>query len=174
MVINHVLLRETRFAEVLADIEAVRSAAPRPVLLKVILETSVLSPREIIAGCKLAENAGADFVKTSTGLNGPGATVSNVELMKSVVGSNLMVKASGGIKTLKDCIAMLDAGAERIGASSGRQIGLDKRTMAPTISLMMKKPATLQGLTKMNRVSGLASLPNKFRSLSCLLKSIEP
>ena len=122
MVINHVLLREQRYQDVFEDVLAVREAAPRPVILKVILETSVLSSEEIVAGCKIAEAAQADFVKTSTGFDGPGATVSNVRLMKNVVKDHLEVKASGGIRTLDECLAMIEAGATRIGASSGVNI----------------------------------------------------
>lgn len=122
MVINHVLLRHKAFSEVYRDIPAVRDAGPHPVLLKVILETSQLSSSDIIAGCKIAEEAKADFVKTSTGFNGPGATRENVRLMKTVVGDRMKVKASGGIKTVNDLVGMINAGAERIGTSSGVQI----------------------------------------------------
>ena len=119
---NHVLLRQKHYSEVFTDIAAVRHEAPCPIILKVILETSQLSPREIIAACKIAEAAGADFVKTSTGFNGQGATRENVRLMKSVVGDNLKVKASGGVKTVNECVAMMEAGAERIGTSNGVRI----------------------------------------------------
>ena len=119
MVMNYVLLKQERYAEVFTDIAAVRNVAPHPIILKVILETSQLSPREIIAGCKIAESAGADYVKTSTGFNGQGASQENVRLMKSVVGENVKVKASGGVKTVDDCVVMMEAGAERIGTSNG-------------------------------------------------------
>ena len=119
MVMNHVLLRNQYYSEVYTDIAAVRTVAPHPIILKVILETSQLSPREIIAGCKIAEAAGADYVKTSTGFNGQGATQENVRLMKSVVGDNMKVKASGGVKTVNECVVMMEAGAERIGTSNG-------------------------------------------------------
>lgn len=122
MVVNHVLLRKKHYSEVYADIAAVRNVAPRPIILKVILETSQLSPREIIEGCKIVEVAGADYVKTSTGFNGQGATQENVRLMKSVVGDHLKVKASGGVKTVNDSVTMMEAGAERIGTSSGVSI----------------------------------------------------
>ena len=104
------------------DIASVRSVAPHPVILKVILETSQLSQFEIVAGCKISQCAGADFVKTSTGFNGPGATLHNVKLMKSLVGDSVKVKASGGVKTVHDCVAMTKAGAERIGTSNGVHI----------------------------------------------------
>ena len=119
MVINYVLLKQGQYPEVYTDIAAVRNVAPHPIKLKVILETSQLSPREIIAGCKIAEAAGADYVKTSTGFNGQGATRENVNLMRSVVGTNVKVKASGGVKTVNDCVIMMEAGAERIGTSNG-------------------------------------------------------
>lgn len=119
MVINHVLLRHKNYSEVYTDIAAVRNMAPHPIILKVILETSQLSPRETIAGCKIAEAAGADYVKTSTGFNGQGATQEDVRLMKSVVRDNMKVKASGGVKTVNECVVMMEAGAERIGTSNG-------------------------------------------------------
>lgn len=119
MVMNYVLLKQKHYSEVYADIAAVRNVASYPIILKVILETSQLSPREIIAGCKIAEAAGADYVKTSTGFVGQGATRENVKLMKSVVGDNMKVKASGGVKTVNDCVVMMEAGAERIGTSNG-------------------------------------------------------
>ena len=119
MVLNHVWLKEEHYQDVYDDIAAVRNAALPPIVLKVILETSVLSRTGIIAGCKIAEAAKADFVKTSTGFNGSGATRENVELMRGVVGDHVGVKASGGIRTTKDVKAMLEAGANRIGASSG-------------------------------------------------------
>lgn len=122
MVLNYGQLKEKRYSEVYTDIAAVRSVAPDPVVLKVILETSQLSRHDIVAGCKIAEAAGADFVKTSTGFNGPGATEENVSLMRNVVGKSVKVKASGGIKTVSDCITMMEAGAERIGCSSGISI----------------------------------------------------
>ena len=119
MVMNHVLIKQKHYSEVYADIAAVRKVAPRPIILKVILETSQLSSHEIIAACKIAQVAGADYVKTSTGFNGQGATQENVRLMKSVVGDKMKVKASGGVKTVDDCVVMMEAGAERIGTSNG-------------------------------------------------------
>ena len=119
MVLNHVWLKEERYQDVYDDIAAVRGIAPPPIVLKVILETSVLSRKGIIAGCRIAEAAKADFVKTSTGFTGPGATTENVRLMRGVVGDRMRVKASGGIRTMKDLKAMVEAGADRIGASSG-------------------------------------------------------
>lgn len=108
MVMNHVLLRQKHYSKVYTDIAAVRNVAPHPIILKVILETSQLSPREIIAGCKIAEAAGADYVKTSTGFNGQGATQENVRLMKSVVGDTIKVKASGEC-TFRSLFPAIDA-----------------------------------------------------------------
>lgn len=88
------------------------------VLLKVILETCFLSPEEIIACCLYAKKAGAEFVKTSTGFGTAGATVENVKLMRETVGPKIGVKASGGIRTREQAMAMIEAGANRIGASS--------------------------------------------------------
>ena len=120
MVINWPLLKSKRYSEVYTDVAAIRSIAPHPVLLKVILETSQLSRHEIIAGCEIAKAAQADFVKTSTGFNGSGATTENVGLMKSLVAPcEIRVKASGGVKTVNECVAMMEAGADRIGTSSG-------------------------------------------------------
>jgi deoxyribose-phosphate aldolase len=87
-------------------------------ILKVILETSLLSPEQIVVSCLQAKKAGADFVKTSTGFSSAGATEENIRLMRSVVGPKLGVKASGGIRTRQQAEAMLAAGANRIGASS--------------------------------------------------------
>ena len=122
MVLNYELLKSKDYSAVLADIEAVRKMAPFPTVLKVILETSQLSSIEIIAACKIAQAAEADFVKTSTGFNGTGASAENVNLMKSVVQGSVKVKASGGVKTVRDCVRMMEAGAERIGTSSGVSI----------------------------------------------------
>lgn len=125
MVMKYPLLKEQRYVEVFHDIVAVRNAAPKPVQLKVILETSQLSREQIVAGAIIACLAGADYVKTSTGFNGEGATVENVELMRAVVdlmGMGCRVKASGGIRSAGDCEKMLKAGAERIGTSSGVKI----------------------------------------------------
>lgn len=91
-------------------------------VLKVILETALLTVDEKILACELAVAAGADFVKTSTGFAGGGATVDDVALMRGVVGKRAGVKASGGIRTTSDLAAMLDAGANRIGTSAGVQI----------------------------------------------------
>lgn len=134
MVINHPLLKQGKYSQVYSDIAAVRNVAPHPITLKVILETSQLSSHEIIAGCKIAEAANADFVKTSTGFNGKGATRENVQLMKSVVGDNMKVKASGGVKTVNECVAMMEAGAERLGTSSGVWIMSEGKSMLEKVT----------------------------------------
>ena len=92
------------------------------VLVKVILETCMLSREEIVTACTVAKAAGADFVKTSTGFKGKGATVENVRLMKEVVGEEVSVKASGGVRNVDDCLKMIQAGATRIGTSGGVKI----------------------------------------------------
>ncbi len=120
MVINIGWLKDGHFREVFDDISQVVRAAAVPV--KVIIETALLTEDEKIIACLLSHFAGAAFVKTSTGFSTGGATVEDVALMRAVVGENLGVKASGGIKTYKDALAMLKAGANRIGTSSGIQI----------------------------------------------------
>lgn len=123
MVINIGALRSGDDALVLSDIAAVVSAAHRRnATVKVILETALLSERQIVAACHMAQQAGADFVKTSTGFASGGATVAVVELMRRTVGPDMGVKASGGIRTLEDFEKMVAAGASRIGASAGIQI----------------------------------------------------
>ncbi|KAL1959562.1 hypothetical protein VTO42DRAFT_1597 [Malbranchea cinnamomea] len=127
MVMNYVFLKEKKYTSVYEDIHAVRKAAgpSEKVVLKVIIETSQLSRDEIIAASVLSCLAGADYVKTSTGFNGPGANVENVALMRAVcdeVKPAVKVKASGGVRTGEDCIKMIQAGAGRIGASAGVKI----------------------------------------------------
>lgn len=96
-------------------------------LLKVIIETSYLSAPEIERACQLCADAGADFVKTSTGFAPGGATIEHVALMKQVLPDDIGIKASGGIKTLETAIALIEAGARRIGTSSGISIVTTKR-----------------------------------------------
>ncbi|KAL8827970.1 MAG: hypothetical protein Q9170_006798 [Blastenia crenularia] len=134
MVINYPLLKQQKYSQAYTDIAAIRNVAPHPITLKVILETSKLSQFDIIAGCKVAEAANADFAKTSTGFGGQGATEENVRLMKYVVGSNLKVKASGGVKTVNECVAMMEAGAERIGTSNGVWIMKEAQTLLENIT----------------------------------------
>ena len=118
MVINIGFLKSSMDEEVLDDIKAVRKASEGKIL-KVIIETCLLTDDEKIKACKLSMEAGADFVKTSTGFSTGGASEKDVALMKSVVGDKLSVKASGGVKTYEDAEKMIKAGASRIGTSSG-------------------------------------------------------
>ena len=117
MVINIGALKGKDYALVLKDICSVVAAA-KPYPVKVILETSKLSEQEKIVGCALAKAGCAAFVKTSTGFGGGGATAEDVALMRSVVGEDVGVKASGGIRTSEDAMRMIRAGANRIGASA--------------------------------------------------------
>jgi len=122
MVIDVGAAVEERYDDVRADIAAVRAAAPAPVVLKVIIESAVLSEEQIVGVCKAAESAGADFVKTSTGFHpAGGATEHAVRLMKETV-PGLQVKASGGVRTLEQARAMIAAGATRLGVSGSRAL----------------------------------------------------
>ena len=117
MVLDVGRARDGDWAAVEADIRAVRTACPGQVL-KVILETCLLTDAEIVRACEAAKSAGADFVKTSTGFSTGGAKAEDVALMKRSAGG-LKVKVSGGIRTFDDAMAMIAAGADRIGASAG-------------------------------------------------------
>jgi len=120
MVIDIGALKDGRHATVQQDIAAVAAAAhAEQAHLKVIIETCYLTDEEKATACRLAQAAGADFVKTSTGFGSGGATEADVSLMRGVVGQALGVKASGGVRSLADALAMVRAGANRIGASSG-------------------------------------------------------
>ncbi|MEE1130844.1 MAG: deoxyribose-phosphate aldolase [Caryophanon sp.] len=118
MVINVGELKGGNFDYVQKDIEAVVNAA-NGTLVKVIIETCLLTDDEKVKACELAVAAGADFVKTSTGFSTGGATKEDIALMRKTVGPDLGVKASGGVRSLEDMQAMIDNGATRIGASSG-------------------------------------------------------
>lgn len=126
MVINIGLLKSARFDRVEEDIRAVVEEAKRPVdgmetveaLVKVIIETALLTDEEKVIACVLAEKAGADYVKTSTGFAQQGATERDVALMRWSVGPSMRIKASGGIRTFSDARSMIERGADRIGASS--------------------------------------------------------
>lgn len=122
MVINVGALKSNNDSFVEKDISEVVSAAKGQALTKVIIETSLLTEDEKIRACKLAKTAGADFVKTSTGFSGGGATVEDIKLMREVVGPDMGVKASGGVRDLETTEAMINAGATRIGASAGIEI----------------------------------------------------
>lgn len=119
MVLNVGALKSGLTEDVKADIEAVVQAAKGKAIVKVILETCLLTKDEIVLASQLSKEAGADFVKTSTGFSTGGATAEDVKLMKETVGADLEVKASGGIRSLEDFNKMVEAGATRIGASSG-------------------------------------------------------
>ena len=123
MVLNIGLLRSGNYNLVGSEIlELAKVARGSGALLKVILETCLLTDKQKEEACRLAVDANADFVKTSTGFSSGGATVSDVALMRSVVGGSLGVKASGGVRTLEALRKMVRAGANRIGTSSGVQI----------------------------------------------------
>jgi len=121
MVINIGALKSQDLAAVRNDIAQVVNSS-RGSLVKVIIETAYLTDQEKVQACKLAEEAGAAFVKTSTGFGAGGATIADVSLMRKTVGNRLGVKAAGGIRTLRDAIDMIKAGATRIGTSSTVQI----------------------------------------------------
>jgi len=121
MVINIGMLKSGMEEYVFQDIQAVVEAA-KGNIVKVIIETSLLTDEEKIKACKLAKKAGAHFVKTSTGFSKAGAKVEDVKLMRGVVGDKLGVKASGGVRSFEDAIKMIAAGANRIGTSSGVKI----------------------------------------------------
>lgn len=122
MVLNIAALKSKDYQAVLEEIVGVREAiakAPRRIILKVILETSLLEEEEKVAGAILSQAAGADFVKTSTGFAGGGATVEDVRLLKEAVGPKVGVKAAGGIRDYETAVALIEAGAARLGTSSG-------------------------------------------------------
>jgi deoxyribose-phosphate aldolase len=124
MVIDISALKDGDTDAVGADIAAVKQACG-PALLKVIIETCLLTDAEKVTACRLSAQAGADFVKTSTGFSTGGATTADVALMRDTVGDALGVKASGGVRTREDALKMLAAGASRIGASSSLAIVAD-------------------------------------------------
>jgi len=119
MVINIAALKDNQYELVERDIRAVVDAAKGKALVKVIIETCLLSDEEKVRACELSVKAGADFVKTSTGFSTGGATIEDIRLMRQTVGPNIGVKASGGVRNREDAIALIEAGASRIGASSG-------------------------------------------------------
>ncbi|QXE00471.1 deoxyribose-phosphate aldolase [Terribacillus sp. DMT04] len=121
MVINIGALKSGDLVTVESDIRAVTEAA-NGVLTKVIIETALLTEEEKVTACELAVKAGADYVKTSTGFSGGGATVADIALMRKTVGPDIGVKASGGVRDREATLAMIETGATRIGASAGVQI----------------------------------------------------
>lgn len=122
MVINIGALKSGKDDVVLEDIKAVVEAASDVALTKVIIETALLSDDEKVKACQLAVQAGADYVKTSTGFSTGGATVQDIALMRKTVGPDIGVKASGGVRSAEDAMKMVEAGATRLGASSGVEI----------------------------------------------------
>lgn len=118
MVINIGALKSKKYNEVKEDIEAVVEAAKGKALVKVILENCLLTKGEIVKACELSKEAGVNFVKTSTGFSTGGAKPEDVKLMRETVGENMGVKASGGVRTREDADAVIEAGANRIGASA--------------------------------------------------------
>ena len=121
MVINVGALKDKKYDIVFNDIKAVVDNAGGN-LVKVIFETCLLTPEEIVKACELSVSAGADYVKTSTGFGKYGATVEDVALMRKTVGPNIGVKASGGVRTREDMLKMIESGASRIGTSAGKTL----------------------------------------------------
>jgi len=123
MVINIELVKDARLHELEEEIKAVRRVVPAPRVLKVIIESAALSDDEIVAACTASMAAGADFVKTSTGFHpAGGASTHAVALMRATVGDALGVKASGGIRDAQTALAMIEAGASRLGVSATNAI----------------------------------------------------
>jgi deoxyribose-phosphate aldolase len=118
MVINIGALKSKNYSVVLNDMKAVKAAA-KDKIVKCIMENCLLSKDEIIKACELAIEAGLDYVKTSTGFNTSGATIEDVELMAKVVKNKALVKAAGGVRNYEDAVAMIKAGANRLGTSGG-------------------------------------------------------
>lgn len=119
MVINIGALKSEDYDTVFNDIKAVVDAVAGEAVVKVIIETALLTKSEKVRASELAKKAQADFVKTSTGFSTGGATIEDIKLMRATVGPDMGVKASGGVRDYADAIAMIEAGATRIGASSG-------------------------------------------------------
>lgn len=126
MVINIGALKNKDYETVERDIVGVVKEAGTDVAVKVIIETALLSENEKVMACQIAKKAGADFVKTSTGFSSSGASVEDIILMRGIVGDDMKIKASGGIRDFKTASAMIDAGADRIGASASVEIVKDE------------------------------------------------
>lgn len=134
VVVNYPQLQVGDYESIHKELATLRTQADHPIVLKLILETSQLNRSQIVAGCVMAASANFDFVKTSTGFNGQGATEDNVRLMAACCeklaaggGKKMQVKASGGIRTLDDALKMLEAGASRLGTSAGVWIAKEAR-----------------------------------------------
>ncbi|HRM59181.1 MAG TPA: deoxyribose-phosphate aldolase [Megamonas funiformis] len=118
MVINIAMLKDKEYDYVENEIHQIVEAAKDKAIVKIIIETCLLTDEEKIKACELSQKAGADFVKTSTGFSTGGATVHDIALMRKTVGAEMGVKASGGVHTHEEALAMVEAGATRIGASA--------------------------------------------------------
>ncbi|MDY2728381.1 MAG: deoxyribose-phosphate aldolase [Candidatus Onthovivens sp.] len=121
MVINVSALKDKKYDYVLNEIKKIKQAVGKHVL-KVIIETCLLTDEEKIIACKIAKEAKADFVKTSTGFSTGGATAHDIKLMRDTVGQEMGVKASGGVRTHEDMLLMIENGATRIGTSNGAKL----------------------------------------------------
>jgi len=119
MVMNAGAMKAKNFALVREDMLAVRRACRPGIVLKVILETCILTDEEKVLACQIAKEVEADFVKTSTGFSRAGAIVGDIALMRKTVGPKMGVKAAGGVRSYEDAIAMIRAGATRLGTGSG-------------------------------------------------------
>lgn len=119
MVINIAMLKDKEYDYVENEIHQIVEATKDKAIVKVIIEACLLTDEEKIKACELSQKAGADFVKTSTGFSTGGATVHDIALMRKTVGTDMGVKASGGVHTHEEALAMIEAGANRIGASAG-------------------------------------------------------
>lgn len=128
MVINVGKLKDRDLEYVKNDIKAVVDAAKDKALVKVIIETCLLTDEEKVIACELSKEAGADFVKTSTGFSTGGATAADIALMRKTVGPEMGVKASGGVRTKEDAMTMIENGATRIGASASIAIATGEKT----------------------------------------------
>ncbi len=125
MVLNIGALKGAEYQYVQNDISFVVKAA-KNIPVKVIIETSLLNQEEKIAACKLSLDAGAQYVKTSTGFAGGGATVDDIKLIRQIIGNNMKIKASGGIRSFADAKALIEAGANTLGTSRGIEIATGK------------------------------------------------
>lgn len=130
MVMNISAMKSKNFKGIESEIQALAAVVEGSAVLKVILETCLLTEEEKVLACQIAKRSGADFVKTSTGFSSGGATVEDVALLRRTVGKDMGVKASGGIRDYATAKAMLDAGASRIGASAGVAIVKEEEKLA--------------------------------------------
>ncbi len=126
MVINISALKNKEYNIVSEDIKAVVDSSNNRAIVKVIIETSLLTDEEKIKACEIAKISGADFVKTSTGFSTDGAKIEDITLMRKTIGEDMKIKASGGIRDYKTASAMVEAGADRIGASASIAIAVEE------------------------------------------------